>query len=68
MLLRSTLCFGHVQLIQENARFVLSISINGSSGKIFGFIVMYYVKEKPSNTFILLLKIIQICRGIASEK
>lgn len=38
MLLRNMLRFGHAQSIQEKAKFVLSMSING---KIFGFVVIY---------------------------
>lgn len=41
MLLRNMLCFGHVQSIQEKAKFVSSMSINGYTGKIFGFVVIY---------------------------
>lgn len=41
MLLRNMLRFGHVQSIQEKAKFVWSTSINGYTGKIFGLVMIY---------------------------
>lgn len=41
MLLRNMLLFSYVQLIQEKGTFVLRMSVDGYTGKIFGFIVIY---------------------------